>query len=594
MKSFFKITLASFIGAILAGIIVILIFFTTTVGIISSASTEEPVELDTNTILKLKLNKKIVDRGSKNPFEGFDFVSMQPQKTLGLNTILKNIDKAASDENIKGIFLDLSSLNTGIASVEEIHNALAKFRQSGKFIIAYADYYTQKTYYLASIANEIYVNPAGGMEFVGLSAQLMFFKNALEKFGIKPVIIRHGKFKSAVEPFMLDKMSEANREQTQTYISSIWNTMINDISVSRNISTEELNKIADSLLLKNNEAAKNLGFIDGTLYRDELMNLLKDKVKAEKVKDIKFVSIHKYNKVPKKKKEGEKALAKDKIAIIYASGEITTGKSTEKTMGSETVVEALKKAREDKKVKAIVLRINSPGGSALASDIIWRETVLAKEKKPLIVSMGDLAASWGYYIACAADTIVASSNTLTGSIGVFGLLFNVKKLMNEKIGITFDKVNTNKYSDIGSSFKDMSEEERAFIQNGVEDIYGVFIEHVAEGRGMSVAEVDSIGQGRVWSGTNAMEIGLVDVIGGLQKAVEIAAEKAGLEHYRIKPLPAQKEPFEEFLEELTGDAAKAKIFGNEENEFSMMYDYYKTLSNMKGVQARLPFEIIIN
>ncbi len=593
MKNFFKITLASFLGAILAGIVVVLIFFTTTIGIINSASSDEPVELDTNTILHLKLNKKIIDRSSKNPLEGFNFVSMQPEKTLGLNSLLKNIDKAASDDNIKGIFLDLSNLNTGIATVEEIHNALAKFRQSGKFIIAYADYYSQKTYYLASVADEIYVNPAGGMDFVGLSAQLMFFKNALKKFGIEPVIIRHGKFKSAVEPFMLDKMSEANRIQTKTYINSIWNTIINDISISRNISIEKLNEIADSLLLKNNEAAKALGFIDGTLYRDELMDLLKNKVKAEKVKDIKFVSFSKFDKVPKKKKENEKGLAKDKVAIIYASGEITTGKSTEKTMGSETIAEALKKAREDDKVKAIVLRINSPGGSALASDIIWRETVLAKQKKPLIVSMGDLAASGGYYIACAADTIVASSNTLTGSIGVFGLLFNVKKLMNEKIGITFDKVNTNKFSDIGSSFRDMSQEEKDFIQNGVEDIYGVFIKHVAEGRGMSVAEVDSIGQGRVWSGNNALEIGLVDVIGGLDRAIEIAAEKAGLNRYRIKSLPAQKEPFEEFLEELTGDAAKTKIFGKDETEFSRLYDYYKTLSNMKGVQARLPFEIII-
>lgn len=593
MKSFFKITLASFTGAILAGIVVILIFFTTSIGIISSTSSEESVEIDTNTILKLKLNKKIVDRANKNPFEGFDFASMQPQKKIGLNTLLKNIDKAAADDNIKGIFLDLSSLNTGIATVEEIHNALARFRQSGKFIVAYSDYYTQKTYYLASVADEIYVNPAGGMEFVGLSAQLMFFKNALKKFGIEPIIIRHGKFKSAVEPFMLDKMSQANREQTQTYIGSIWNALINDISVSRNISTEKLNKIADSLLLKNNIEAKKLGLIDGTLYRDELMNLLKDKVNAKKIKDIKFVSLSKFDRVPKKKKENEKGLAKDKIAIIYASGEITTGKSTEKTMGSETIVEALKKAREDKKVKAIVLRINSPGGSALASDIIWRETILTKEKKPLIVSMGDLAASGGYYIACAADTIVANSNTLTGSIGVFGLLFNVKKLMNEKIGITFDKVNTNKYSDIGSPYKDMSNEEKAFIQNGVEDVYGEFIKHVADGRGMSIADVDSIGQGRVWSGSNALEIGLVDVIGGLDRAIEIAVEKAGLQRYRIKSLPTQKEPFEEFIEELTGDAAQTSLFGKTESDFSKIYDYYKTLSNMKGVQARLPFEIII-
>jgi len=591
MKSFFKTMVASFIGAILAGIVVMLLFFATAVGVVSSASSEEVPELDTNSILHLKLNRRIVDRESKNPFEGFDYINMQPQKTLGLNNILENIEKAAEDDNIKGIFLDLSSLNAGIATVEEIRNALANFRQSGKFIVSYANNYDQKTYYLASVADEVYVTPTGEIAFIGLSAQIMFFKNALEKFGVEPVIIRHGKFKSAVEPFMLDKMSEANREQTKTYMGSIWGTMLNDISVSRNISTEKLNDIADNLLMKNEQAAVDLGFIDGVKYRDEVMDLLKEKVAAEKVKDIEFVSLGKYDKVPKKKKEGEKGLAKDKIAIIYASGNIVTGKSGEGTMGSETVAAALRKAREDKKVKAIVLRINSPGGSALASEIIWRETVLAKKEKPLIVSMGDLAASGGYYIACAADTIVASSNTLTGSIGVFGLLFNVKKLMNEKIGISIDKVNTNKYADIGSAYKQMSEEEKSFIQNMIEDVYGTFIEHVAEGRGMTTAEVDSIGQGRVWSGANALDIGLVDIIGGLDKAVEIAAEKAGLSRYRIKPLPAQKEPFEQFLEDLKGDAVS--IFSNEQTEFSMVYDYYKTLSSMQGVQARVPFEIQI-
>ena len=591
MKSFFKTMVASFIGAILAGIVVMLLFFATAVGVVSSASSEEVPELDTNSILHLKLNRRIVDRESKNPFEGFDYINMQPQKTLGLNNILENIEKAAEDDNIKGVFLDLSSLNAGIATVEEIRNALANFRQSGKFIVSYANNYDQKTYYLASVADEVYVTPTGEIAFIGLSAQIMFFKNALEKFGVEPVIIRHGKFKSAVEPFMLDKMSEANREQTKTYMGSIWGTMLNDISVSRNISTEKLNDIADNLLMKNEQAAVDLGFIDGVKYRDEVMDLLKEKVAAEKVKDIEFVSLGKYDKVPKKKKEGEKGLAKDKIAIIYASGNIVTGKSGEGTMGSETVAAALRKAREDKKVKAIVLRINSPGGSALASEIIWRETVLAKKEKPLIVSMGDLAASGGYYIACAADTIVASPSTLTGSIGVFGLLFNVKKLMNEKIGISIDKVNTNKYADIGSAYKQMSEEEKSFIQNMIEDVYGTFIEHVAEGRGMTTAEVDSIGQGRVWSGANALDIGLVDVIGGLDKAVEIAAEKAGLNRYRIKPLPIQKEPFEQFLEDLKGDAVS--IFSNEQTEFSMVYDYYKTLSNMQGVQARVPFEIQI-
>ena len=518
---------------------------------------------------------------------------MKPSKSLGLNTILKNIDKAKNDDNIKGIYLNLKGLNTGIASVEEIRNALAKFRESGKFIVAYSDYYSQKTYYLASVADQIYLNPAGGMDFVGLSAQLMFFKNALEKFGIQPVIIRHGKFKSAVEPFMLDKMSQANRKQTETYINSIWNKILNDISSSREISPQRLNEIANNLELKNPQTAIDLGFITGVLYYDEIMELLKNKVNEKKVKDIDFVFLRQYNKVPKKKKEGEKGLAKDKIAIIYAQGEIVTGKSSEGKIGSETLSEAIRKARKDNKVKAIVLRINSPGGSALASDIIWRETVLAKEKKPLIVSMGDLAASGGYYIACAADTIVASENTLTGSIGVFGLMFNIKKLMNEKIGITFDKVNTNKYSDIGSAYKDMSEEENTFIQNSVEETYDTFISHVAKGRGMTKAEIDSIGQGRVWSGSNALKIGLVDVIGGLDKAVKIAAEKAGLDRYRIKPLPAQKEPFEEIMEELTGNAVKINLFSNNNDEFSMMYNYYKSLNDMQGVQARIPFEINI-
>ncbi len=589
MKSFLKFTLAAFLGVLLAGFL----FFLTTVAVVSSASSEKPVELDTNSILHLKLNRPIVDRGSNNPFEDFSFSNMKPDKSLGLNTLLKNINKAANDDNIKGIFLDLSNLNAGTATLSEIRNALSGFRQTGKFIVAYADYYAQSTYYLASVADEVYVNPAGGVDFIGLSAQIMFFKNALEKFGIQPVIIRHGKFKSAVEPFMLDKMSEANREQTKTYVESIWNTIVNDISISRNISTERLNEIADNLMLKNVSAAKGLGFIDGSLYRDEVLDLLKNKVKAEKVKDIKFVSLRKFDKVPKKRKEGEKGLIKEKIAIIYASGNIASGKSSKGVMGSETVAEALSKARNDDKVKAVVLRINSPGGSALASEVIWRETVLTKKEKPLIVSMGDLAASGGYYIACAADTIVAQANTLTGSIGVFGLLFNMEKLMNEKIGITFDGVNTNLHSDIGSPYRTMGEEERAFIQNSIEDIYATFISHVAEGRGMSTAEVDSIGQGRVWSGANALEIGLVDVLGGLDKAVEIAAEKAGLEKYRIKPLPAQKEPFEEFMDELMGDAAQATFLGNQNKEFTLMYDYFQTLSNLKGIQARLPFEIYI-
>jgi len=484
-------------------------------------------------------------------------------------------------------------MDAGIATVQEIRNALLNFKESGKFIVSYANYYSQGTYYLASVSDKVYLNPEGVMEFVGLSAQLMFFKKALEKFGVKPVIIRHGKFKSAVEPFMLDKMSEANREQTATYVGSIWLSIQKSIAESKNMDIQELNNIADNLLLKNPESAVDLGFVDSLLYYDEMVDLLKEKTEAKEDKDLKLISLSKYTKVPKKRPEGKKGLAKDKIAVIYAAGEIVMGKGKDDNIGAASLSKTIMEARKDKKIKAIVLRVNSPGGSALASEIIWREVVLAKKEKPVIVSMGDLAASGGYYIACAADTILANPNTLTGSIGVFGVLWNVQELMSEKIGITFDKVNTNRYSDIYSSTKTMEKEERAYIQNSVEDVYATFIEHVADGRGMTTGQVDSIGQGRVWSGTNAIEIGLIDKLGGLEDAIDIAAEKAELDYYRVVSLPKQKEPFEKIMEELGGNV-RINLFGNDNNEFSRFYKYYQSLSNMKGVQARMPFEIEIN
>ncbi|RLD61809.1 MAG: signal peptide peptidase SppA [Bacteroidetes bacterium] len=430
------------------------------------------------------------------------------------------------------------------------------------------------------------------MDFVGLSAQLMFFKKALDKFGVKPVIIRHGKFKSAVEPFMYDKMSEANREQVSTYVGSIWLSIQKGIAESRNMDIPELNNIADNLLLKNSKSAVELGFIDSLLYYDEMIDLLKEKSEAKEDKDLKLVSLGKYAKVPKKRKEGKKGLAKDKIAVIYAAGEIVMGKGKDDNIGAQSLSKTIREARKDKKIKAIVLRVNSPGGSALASEIIWREVVLAQKEKPVIVSMGDLAASGGYYIACAADTILASSNTLTGSIGVFGLLFNIEELMSEKIGITFDKVNTNRFSDIGAPTKNMDKEERAFIQNSVEEIYATFIQHVADGRGMTTEQVDSIGQGRVWSGANAIELGLVDKLGGLEDAIDIAAEKADLDYYRVVSLPKQKDPFEKIMESLGGKVS-INLFGNENDDFSRIYKYYKSLLDMEGVQARLPFEIEI-
>jgi len=593
MKSFWKVIFASLIGTILASIVLFFLMFLVIIGIVNSSQSDEVVEIEEHSILKLELNKKIVDRGSDNPFGSFDFMTMSPGKSLGLNTILENLEKAKDDENIDGIYLNLTGMDAGIATVQEIRNALLNFKESGKFIVSYANYYSQGTYYLASVSDKVYLNPEGVMEFVGLSAQLMFFKKALEKFGVKPVIIRHGKFKSAVEPFMLDKMSEANREQTATYVGSIWLSIQKSIAESKNMDIQELNNIADNLLLKNPESAVDLGFVDSLLYYDEMVDLLKEKTEAKEDKDLKLISLSKYTKVPKKRPEGKKGLAKDKIAVIYAAGEIVMGKGKDDNIGAASLSKTIMEARKDKKIKAIVLRVNSPGGSALASEIIWREVVLAKKEKPVIVSMGDLAASGGYYIACAADTILANPNTLTGSIGVFGVLWNVQELMSEKIGITFDKVNTNRYSDIYSSTKTMEKEERAYIQNSVEDVYATFIEHVADGRGMTTGQVDSIGQGRVWSGTNAIEIGLIDKLGGLEDAIDIAAEKAELDYYRVVSLPKQKEPFEKIMEELGGNV-RINLFGNDNNEFSRFYKYYQSLSNMKGVQARMPFEIEIN
>ena len=591
MKSFWKVTFASVLGTILASVILFFLTFLIIAGIVSSSQGDETVEIKEHSIFKLSLNNKIIDRNSDDPLKGFNFMTMTPDKGIGLNTILENIKKSKDDENIDGIYLNLTGISAGIATIQEIRNALENFKESGKFIISYSNYYSQKTYYLASVSDKIYLNPQGAIDFVGLSAQLLFFKNALEKFGIEPIIIRHGKFKSAIEPFMLDKMSKANREQTATYIGSIWNSMQNAIAKSRNIEIDELNNIADNLLLKNAQSTIDLGFVDSLLYYDELIEVLKNKTNAKKDKDLKLISLNKYNKVPKVRKE--KGLAKDKIAVIYASGEIVMGKGDDDKIGAESLSETINKARKDKKIKAIVLRINSPGGSALASEIIWREVVLAKKEKPVIVSMGDLAASGGYYIACAADTIIANSNTLTGSIGVFGLLFNIEKLMNERVGITFDKVNTNRFSDIGSTTRSMNIEEKAFIQNSVEEIYATFIEHVAHGRNMTVEQIDSIGQGRVWSGSNALEIGLVDKLGGLDDAILIAAEKAKLDKYRIISLPKQKDSFEKILEELGADV-KINIFSNNLAEFNEVLNYYESLSNIKGIQTRLPFEININ
>lgn len=599
MKQFFKFMFASMLGTfitiMLASILSMVIFFGMVGSLISSASDgpKEKIEkVEPNSVLHIKLDYEIKDRSSNNPFESFDFSSFESHEGPGLDKIIKSLEKAKTDDKIKGIFLDLTSINAGMATLEEIRLALLDFKTSGKWIMSYAEVYTQGTYYLASASDKVYLNPAGIVEHRGLSSELMFFKNALEKLDVEMQIIRHGKFKSAVEPYMLEKMSDSNREQMELILNTAWGSMTKDVAESRGISVEKLNELADNMTIQDAKIAKTEGLVDDVLFKDELLAELRTKLEIEADDDIQSITLKKYSKSAKSNpfKPKKEKKSKNQIAVIYASGEINSGKSKNNIMGSETISEAIREARLDENVKAIVLRVNSPGGSAMASDVMWREVVLAKQAKPVIVSMGNVAASGGYYISCAADKIVADEKTITGSIGVFGVIPNAQGLMNNKLGITFDRVKTNKHSDLMSVFKPLTAEERDIIQIGVEKIYDDFITKVADGRGMTKEEVDAIGQGRVWTGLDAIKIGLVDEIGGLEKAIEIAKTSANLENYDVVDYPKRKDPFEEIMEELTSNIETkilTKTLGNE-------FKYYKKVqdvSQQSGVMARMPFDI---
>ncbi len=582
---FFKTTLAGFIGALLAIFVFIAIFVLVLVSQISSD--DDKVAVKDQAVLHLKLDNALADRSGMKT----DLMSLSFDKSMGIKEITDLLKDAAEDKRIKGIFLEPTVFTGGFANVEELRNALNNFKKSGKFVIAFSESYSHKSYYLSSVADKIYLNPAGVVQFTGFSAQIMFYKTMLDKLGVEPVVIRYGKFKSAVEPFMQDYMSEANREQTTKYLESFWNTMLTGISKERGISVEQLNSYADSLAVTSAEICKNLKFVDNLMYRDQVIDELNKLAEMKDDKeDVQLLSMKDYSNADKKS-EKTKKFSSNKIALIYATGEIRSGSGDDNTIGSESLSEEIKKAREDSTVKAVVLRVNSPGGSALASEVIWRETVLTQAEKPFIVSMGNLAASGGYYISCAADTIVAEPNTITGSIGVFGLLFNGVDLMN-KIGLKVETVNTNKYSDVGSTLRKMSNFEKENIQKGVNDIYGVFIKRVADGRNMTTEQVDKIGQGRVWSGVDAKEIGLVDVMGGLETAIEIAKQKAGLEDYRIVEFP-EKNKYLSMLENFTTEA-KVETMRNQTGIFFRYVERLQKLDKMQGTQARLPYFIEIN
>lgn len=589
MKQFLKFTLASIVGVIIAGLLLIFI----TIGIISAmvSVSDEPAQITGNSVLLLKFDHDIVDRARKNPFGDLDFGMFQGSKTVGLNDILDCIRKAKTDHNILGIYLNPMDIQAGMASVEEIRSALKDFKTSGKFIYAYGDFLSQKAYYLVTVADTLALNPQGSVDFRGLGGERTFYKKGLEKLGVEMQIVRHGKFKSAVEPFLLDKMSDENRLQTETYLKSIWNEMLTDISASRKMGFDELNDIADKVAtFRKADFAKQKNLVDRLKYKDQVIDDLKKLTGTSEKDDVKAVDIYKYIKVPEQRVQ--KGLARKKIAVIYASGAIDASIS-DGGIKSEDLSRTIREARRDSSIKAIVLRINSPGGSAYGSEVIWREVKLAAATKPVIASMGDVAASGGYYIAAAANTIMADRTTITGSIGIFGMIPNVQKLMTDKLGITTDVVMTNEHSDMISLIRPMSKFERDLMQQTIEEGYDTFISRVADGRKIEKSAVDAIGQGRVWAAPNAKEIKLIDAYGGLNDAIELAKKMAKLDNFRIINLPKLKDPFTELLKEFSS-SAKAGFMKDELGENYKYYEQMRGLLSQKGILARMPYDIDIH
>ncbi len=579
--------LATIAGIIALQFIGLIIFF---IVIAVASSKSDAPDVKENSVLVAKFSSPVTDRADDNPFSQLMSGSFIQDNAMGLDQILKDIKKAKTEDKISGIFMRLANVPIGYASLEEIRDALIDFKESGKFIISHSDTYTHKSYYLASVSDSIYLTPTGSFTFTGLSGTIMFYKRALEKFGVDMQVIKHGKFKSAVEPYLMEKMSPENRKQMTGYVSAFWDQMVDGISEARGISVDVLNQYADELAVAFDDQALEKGMIDGLKYYDEILDELRERTGKDEDDDISSVSLSKYADVPSSVKA---EATRDKIAVIYAMGVVLPGDQGEGFIGSDRIAKAIRKAREDDKIKAIVFRVNSGGGSALASEVIYREVKLAAETKPVVASLGNVAASGGYYIVCPADTIVASETTVTGSIGVFAVLPNLQELMSDKIGITTDGVKTNAYSDMMGVYRPLDPYERAFLQSTVDDTYSDFVSRVATGRGMSFDEVDAIGGGRVWAGKDAIEIGLVDVFGGLEKSIEIAAEMAGLDNYRITSRPELDDPFTSIMKQISGEV-KMKIIKKELGESYFMYKKIQEIQEMKGVQAMMPYTIQIN
>ena len=589
-RKFFRVVFGSALGFVLASVIISFLSILMMVGMVAALSSSDTEKIEANSILELTLNDPIEERVSQNPFSDMD-IPYYNTNSIGLDDILASLEDAATNEKIKGVSLKLSSVSASPATLSAVRDALLQFKKSGKFIYAYGDNYSQASYYLASVADKVFINPKGGLDFRGLAFQIMFYKGLIDKLNIDVQVVKCGKFKSAVEPYLLNKMSDANREQLTVLGSSIWGKMVTDIATSRNLSVEKLNAVADSMLLiKDIENAVKLGLVDAFSYPTQYRNFLKEQLGVKEDESLNLVSLATYRKSFKE----DLGKGSDKIAIIYAVGQIYDGKGSDNTIGDVTLCKEIRRAYKDKDVKAIVMRVNSPGGSALASEIIWNELENAKAAgKKVVTSMGDYAASGGYYISCNSDAIVAEPTTLTGSIGVFGMIPSVQRCLESKLGVTVDVVKTNAHSDVMSLMRTLTEEEYNTIQSSVDKTYDTFLTRVSDGRGLSKAQVDSIGQGRVWSGSDALQLGLVDKLGNLKDAIAVAAGLAGTDKYRIVYYPVKKEWFEALFNK---DKEEKEISAAIRSELGELYPTYNALQQIikaKGVQARMPLEITI-
>ncbi|WP_294594036.1 signal peptide peptidase SppA [uncultured Bacteroides sp.] len=588
MKDFLKFTLATITGIIVSGVVLffvsILVFFSMV------SSSESETQVHKNSIMMLDLNGALVERSQDNPF---DFLLGDEYSTYGMDDILSSIKKAKENDDIKGIYIQATSLGTGFASLEEIRDALKDFKESGKFIIAYGDTYTQGLYYLSSVADKVLLNPQGMIEWRGLASTPMFFKDLLDKIGVEMQVFKVGTYKSAVEPFISTEMSPANREQVNVYLSSIWGQITSDVAESRKVSVDSLNAIADRMMMFHPATESvSCGLADTLIYKNDVRNYLKAMIGIDKDDRMHILGLKDMVNV---KKNVPKDKSGNIIAVYYAYGEIdgTSSSSTgEEGINSKKVIKDLRKLQEDEDVKAVVLRVNSPGGSAFGSEQIWYAVSELKKEKPVIVSMGDYAASGGYYISCNADTIVAEPTTLTGSIGIFGMFPNAKGL-TEKIGLNFDVVKTNQYSDFGMLTRPMTDGEKNLVQMYVNQGYDLFLTRCSDGRGISKEELDKIAQGRVWTGSTAKELGLVDELGGLDKAVEIAIAKAGVDAYTVMNYPAKESFFESLMNTNPGNYIKARMMKGTIGEVYQQFSALENFEKADRIQARVPFELNI-